>query len=260
MSATISRAHLKLGKRPPRHDARTLHLSDYLKPAAFPKAPAKVDYTKAITKWPIGMLLNDELGDCTIAGALHFRQVVTANTKGAACFTPTDAQVLEGYERICGYDPSQGKENNPTDNGGDLLTVLNSWRKDGIGGEKILAFAKVNLRAANDLKAAIDIFGGLYAGVGLPLSAQDQKIWDVAKGKNGQIYSWGGHCVPVHYYDSRQVQCVTWGTKQPMTWAFFHKYFDEGYVVLTDEWLNAQGKTPDGFDLDTLRADLAKVI
>ena len=42
-----------------------------------------------------------------------------------------------------------------------------------------------------------------------------------------------------------------------MTLAFFKKYVDEGYVILSPEFINSQGVSPEGFDLPTLQSDLA---
>jgi hypothetical protein len=40
-----------------------------------------------------------------------------------------------------------------------------------------------------------------------------------------------------------------------MTWAFWEAYCDEAYAILSHDFLE-KNKTPDGFDLATLRADL----
>lgn len=42
-----------------------------------------------------------------------------------------------------------------------------------------------------------------------------------------------------------------------MNLAFFKKYVDEGYVILSHEFINSQGVSPEGFDLPTLQADMA---
>ena len=55
----------KLGRKAIKTDSRTLALGRYLTPAV-PPPPAAADWTKGIARW--GMMLNDTLGDCTIAG------------------------------------------------------------------------------------------------------------------------------------------------------------------------------------------------
>ena len=104
-------------------------------------------------------------------------------------------------------------------------------------------------------------FGGLYAGVALPVSAQRQTgwTWDVTSATPKDFGSWGGHAIPIVAYDSAGLTCVTWGTLQKMTWAFWDAYVDEAYACLTPDWIAADGKAPSGFDLASLQADLSLI-
>jgi hypothetical protein len=252
----------RLGKRAPRHDARTLHFSDYLRVGAAVLVPTKVDYVSKVPN--IGPLLNDDIGDCTIAGALHLTQVWTFFGDLSEDFVPTDLMALQEYSRVCGYRPTYGPDGKPlsndTDQGGVLLDVLNEWRKSGLAGHKIDAFAKVNMRSTLDVRAAIYLFGGVYSGIGLPISAQRQRVWALARGPDSEIYSWGGHCVNLCAYSSRYLTCMTWGAAQRMTYGFMKYYFDEGYVPLSLQWLDkVGGHTPTGLDLAALREDLQKI-
>jgi len=43
-----------------------------------------------------------------------------------------------------------------------------------------------------------------------------------------------------------------------MTWAFWERYVDESYAIISPDFLDA-GKAPNGFDLAALRRDLALV-
>src|SRR6185437_1570180 len=102
------------------------------------------------------------------------------------------------------------------------------------------------------VQLAIELFGGIDVGVALPITAQNQAIWDVAP--NWAIEaapgSWGGHAVPVLDYDADGLLCVTWGAPKRMTWRFWSTYVDESYAVLSSAWMNAQnGKDPEGLDL-----------
>jgi len=66
----VDHAREKLGKKPARHDPRTLQMANYL---ALPAFPASRDWTnKAKPAW--GMMLNDQLGDCTCAAIGHIIQ------------------------------------------------------------------------------------------------------------------------------------------------------------------------------------------
>ncbi len=139
--------------------------------------------------------------------------------------------------------------------------MLNYWRKKGIAGHKILAFAALDPRNIEHVKQSVYLFGGTYIGVQLPLSAQAQDIWDVPSTGptgDGEPGSWGGHAVCVVAYNATGLWVVTWGKLQFMTWAFWHTYCDEAYAVFSTDML-AKGKSPAGFDLPQLQADLAEI-
>ena len=63
--------------------------------------------------------------------------------------------------------------------------------------------------------------------------------------------------MPVVAYDARTVTVVTWGALQVMTWSFWAAYCDEAYAILSNDYLTGKKKTPAGFSLAQLLADLA---
>ena len=238
----------KLGKNPPVHDARTLMFGAYLKPQLPPPPPA-VDYGKKVPLWP--MYGNDIYGDCTCAAAGHMIQCWTANA--AAELSPANNSVIHFYEHFVGTPP-------PPDAGCDMLTVLRYWRKTGLANHKVLAFTGLTLGDATQAKQALDMFGGLYIGLSMPLTAQDQDVWDWTGSLTGPARpgSWGGHAVDVVGYSDAGLEVVTWGALKLMTWAFWRRYCDEAYCILSPDFLQA-GKAPNGFDLAALKADLELV-
>lgn len=246
-----------LGKRPTKVDPRTLKFSRYLKKRALPPPPPTLDYGGKVAAW--GMMQNDRLGDCTCAAAGHQIQVWTSQAKGRAV-TVSDGSVIKAYSAVSGYDPRTGKN----DNGAFALDVLNYWRKTGVGGRKILAYAAVDPKDHFQVKAALYLFGGLYTGLALPATAEAQvgTLWDVAGPPQGDAApgSWGGHMVNAPRYDPDKVEVVTWGGLQWASWAFWDGYVDECYVAVTSDWLDARGKTPAGFNILALLADLSQVI
>lgn len=238
-------SRMKLGKKPPKVDRRTLRLARYLTPA-LPPPPPSVTNSQGITAW--GMMLNDNLGDCTIAGVAHAIQVWTLS-KGNEVTVP-DSTVQQYYEKWDGYDP-----NNPaSDQGGVELDVLNDWRQQGFSDHPLRAFADPDPQDTLHVKQAIALFGGLYIGLRLPISAQTQNVWDVDTSPNGQPGSWGGHCVFVPDYDANGLTSITWGAPKKMTWGFWSTYCDEAHALLSPDW-----QPPAGFDMAALRADLAAV-
>lgn len=246
----VDHSQMKLGRRFIRYDARTLRLARYVKAMAPP--PAAVDWTKGITDF--GMMLNDQLGDCTIAAAAHAVQIWSANL-GTESTLP-DSAILAAYEQWDGYDPSDPA----TDQGGVCLDVLNSWRQNGFAGHRLLAFADPQAANLEAVRQAIHLFGGVYIGLSLPLTARDQDVWEMgARGDaNAEPGSWGGHCVFVPKYDADSFTCITWGSLKQMTLAFWGECCDEAHALLSNDWVGAKG-SPLGLDLPQLEADLQAV-
>lgn len=225
-----------------------LRAGRYLVATSYPDV---VDYLSKVKNWP--MYLNDRYGCCTIAGGGHIIQGESTYGQGATQ-TITNTDVLTAYEAVSGFDPSTGKN----DNGAVMQDVLSYWRKTGIGGHKILAFAELDVKNLDEVRQALDTFGSIYIGIDFPDSAMDQfnagKPWDVVKGSPLD----GGHAINGGYYDvNGNWKVVTWGEVQEMTPAFWDKYVEEAWIVVTPEWLNAQGQSPSGFDLHGLGEELA---
>jgi len=241
----------KLGKLAVRHDPRTLKLGNYL--GAIPELPAAMDWFSGIKDW--GMMGNDKIGLCTCAALGHMLQAESAALGSE--YTVPDATVIAAYSAITGYDPETGAN----DNGAVELDVLNWFRQNGFGGKSLLAYAAVNPLNHDHSKLTIWQFCGAYIGLALPVSAQEQlddgRPWDVVRGPNGIAGSWGGHAVPVIGYDDKYVTCVTWGQLQKMTWAFWDKYCEEAYALLTSDW--SKFGACDYFQVSDLQKALAEI-
>lgn len=251
---TIDHTQVKLGKGPKRTDRRTLQLRNFLQPTG--NVPSSVRWDHFVDKY--NMLLNDQLGDCTIATVGHMERTWTSADEPRVPYSISDQEVLRAYSRVSGYDPATGAN----DNGAVVLDVLNLWRKEGIGGQRIVAYAEVDPHSKAEIKYGVFAFGAVYLGLNLPLSARNQ----IAAGNRWEISgwswlpwsparpgSWGGHAVPIVGYDSRQVYVATWGAVQAMTWGFLAKYCDEAYAVLPETfWTGSDRKSPNGVDLDAL--------
>jgi len=244
-------SQMKLGRKAVKTDSRTLRLAKYMTPSLPPAPPAR-DWSNGITDW--GMMLNDKLGCCTIAGIAHAVQVWSCNVSTE--FTVPDSQVQQYYEEWDGYNPDDPS----TDQGGIELDVLNNWKKNCFDGHELLAFADVDKTALDKIRQAINLFGGLYIGISLPITAQDQDVWDVAPegGPGSQSGSWGGHAVFVCAYDEETFTCITWGKLKKMTAAFWTEYVDEAHALLSPDWIADKG-APSGFDLDDLQTDLSLI-
>lgn len=247
---------MKYGRRPAHSPAvrPRVRLGPALRPAELPVVPnAVVDELSAVGEWP--MYLNDEIGDCTVAAAGHMIEAWTAYGRGTAVKI-SDGDVLEAYRAVSGYVPGDPS----TDTGAVMQDVLDFWRKTGIGGHRILAFAEVDIRRAAQVEAALYLFGHVYLGLVVPASAEDQfaagQPWDLVRNDGGIL---GGHAVNLGGWDASmpghvRLEVVTWGRRQQMTSAFWRQYVQEAWVVADQEWVNATGGSPPGLDAAALNA------
>jgi hypothetical protein len=232
----------RLGKHPAKHDPRTLKLAKYLT-TALPEPPANVDWTVA-AKAPWGMMLNDTLGDCTCAAMGHEVQVATANHGHEV--TVSNQNVLSAYEAVGGYVPGQPN----TDNGANMLDVLKYWRAVGIGGHKIVGFAKVNPLDWLEVRQAIELFAGMYVGLALPLSAQNQNCWSLSGAgprpfaADFQPGSWGGHCVFVPGYTAEPAGAAGTWPAAPADGRVASATRGAGRVPVSDGWRQQEQNTP----------------
>jgi hypothetical protein len=246
---------MKLGKLAPKIDNRTLQLANYLDTAKLPTIPTQEDWSGKVPSWPL--YGNDVLGDCTAAGVGHMLMCWSANANTEV--VPTDHDVVTLYSAVSGYDPSTGEN----DNGAVEIDVLNYWRKTGIASHKIYAYASLGTRNHNLIKAAVYLFGGIYIGIALPLSAQNQDVWDISANGfrgDGRPGSWGGHAINLVGFTQDYLIGVTWGALKKMTWAFADHYMDEAYAVLSQDFIDSKGIAPNAVNWSALQADLKIVV
>lgn len=246
--------NFKLGKKPPTYDKRDLRFENYL--IALPKPPAQFGHEKFIGSTAWGMLGNDTVGDCTVAGADHEQMLWASEGQKAASFTT--ANTIGDYSAITGYNPNDPN----SDQGADVRDVLKYRAKTGLvdakkSRHKIGAYVALQPGNLSHLYAAMYLFGAVGIGIEFPASAMDQfnagKVWSVVSRSPIE----GGHYVPLVARRSHLI-CVTWSQIQPMTTAFYQKYCDEAWVALSPEML-ASGKSPEGFNLAQLQADLKAI-
>ena len=204
------------------------------------------------------MFLNDQLGDCVPAAMAHMIEQWSFYATGVQAGI-TNQQVLGAYEVLGGYIPGDPT----TDNGVVMLSALQWWKNTGFAGHKILAYMSVDWTNLTEVFQAIQLFGNVFYGLALPISAQSGEGWTVGLGgpENGgfntAVGGWGGHCVPVVAASPETLTCITWGQRLKMSHNFFADYAEEAYVVLSPDWFSKLGTSPTGLDLNQLTADLA---
>lgn len=244
---------VKLGKLSPNREGNLLKLSQLTTSPII--VPPTLENGCGIKEW--GMMRNDEIGCCTAAGAAHLQMLWLSEVSNFIQVTVDE--VLQFYSDTTGY-----KLNDPsTDCGGVETDVLNHWQNIGFKiantYHKINGWVSLNENNPLELKAGMYWFGGVYAGVSLPLSAQNQMVWDITNPfllGDAEPGSWGGHCIILIGYNEIGPIAVTWGVRKQITWGWWRAYGDEAYAICSLDYLNKDGKTPDGFDLTQLQEDL----
>lgn len=258
MVPSLPAAGRKLGRLPRAFDPRIPHMSALGATRALPPPPISADWTTKLHQ-PLGLMLNDRLGDCTCAAFYHARQVWSANT-GASQAADPDKDVLRLYEGACGYRPADPD----SDRGGVEQRVLQYLLKTGapVGNgrtrDRIVAFVEVDPRNIDDVKRTIADCGLAYIGFNVPASilpanAEPPAVWTVDPANSRII---GGHAVVLPGYDPQGARVISWGEEYAMTWEFFAKFVDEVYAIVDRGWAEATGKTPLGMTIAELEAQM----
>jgi hypothetical protein len=222
-------------------DMGTLH--DYMR-SNIPTPPTAVDYSPRVKSYP--MALNDEYGDCTIAGAIHMLQLQYAEV-GEDFKYPGDEAVKEEYFKLTGG----------ADGGLVEASVLQTWMSQGIFGNKISAFSPVNIKNRQEMTAAIYLFGSVYLGVNLPGNAEEQfenhKPWTVSVPQEAPV---GGHCVIATGYNNLGIDLITWGAVQSATWEWWEAYGEEAWVVIPEVFTEIDHGPVWAIDIIALQEDI----
>lgn len=255
----------KLGRLPAVHPHGMRMLAEVTERLGLPTPPSAVawykgchtsnGYRPSITNW--GMLGNDDAGDCVFAGGAH-QELLWTSIAGAPLVLTTD-QVLSEYSRLTGYVRGDAA----TDGGAVESQIWEEWRTNGLFGRKIEGFVGVNPKSRVQLKDAVWFFGAAMLGLNLPISCQDQPVWDVpldGLAGPGEPGSWGGHATLLVGAGERGVSMVTWGEVKHATWEFMAAYCDEAYAMLSTDWLDRSGASPGGVPLHSLEADLRRIL
>jgi hypothetical protein len=258
-----SKGTWKMGRRRPVARAPRLSLKNYLR-ATLPPAPASCDYSGPAMEALQNIYLNNELGDCVIAGGYHVIGVETGNANGGTPFIATSQQITADYSAIGGYNPNDPS----TDQGCDETTALDYWSQTGFADHsKLLGYLAVDPTNQAELMSALYLFENLYFGLELPdkyvnpAPSASGFTWDTA----GPPDPNNGHCIVGVGYNAHGVQIDTWGMIGTFTWAAIAKYCTTSangalYVLLSqDELTQGQTRAPNGVDWTALVADFDSI-
>lgn len=241
----------RLGRRPPSNKPAIM-FAQIAATAVLPH-PSTVDNLDDVTDF--GLYGNDQYGDCGPVSVANSIKLLTKIGTGEEV-SVTQADVFDLYRRS--GNPNFDPETDTDDNGVDMQTMLEALLKDGIGGRKPLAFAKVDVTNLDEVRAAIAYFGCVLFGIDLQLGQQDDSdpggVWDYEPSRE-----WGGHAIVAGKYTSRtepgvpDFSAITWAFTIGMTDAFCAHQLEEAWVVIWPEHLTH----PDflaGVDINALAA------
>lgn len=246
------------GLRPVKEQPK-LRLVDYLRPSDLPSVDSlkfPLGHTDAIKP---AMFMNDQLGDCAIAGSIE--EVRLANALRGVTVPFTDATAVKNYSAIAGYNPDDPS----SDQGTDVHDLFTYRKKTGIVDakgkrHKVAAYVGLTPGDFDELLIALSLFDMVGIGIQCPDYIQTQfeagQPWHLIRGRH-RIE--GGHYIPVvGATDRNTAQLYTWGAVQGITSPFYNAYSDVAVVALTDEMLTG-GKSPEGFDRAKLLHDLGEL-
>jgi hypothetical protein len=141
------------------------------------------------------------------------------------------------------------------DSGLNELDVLNYWQSHSASGDKILAFASIDVKNHTHVQQAIQLFGGVYLGFVVQQNCIQE--FDARQPWTPGPLTQDGHAVFAVAYDSAGVTVLTWGNTQKATWTWWDECVDEAYAILPPE--AKQSDFAPGFNFVQLQADLQGV-
>lgn len=246
---------LMLGRRPPDPERPTLKLGRYLATEAVVPHPDGADYLGKVQDW--GMYGNDRYGVCGPTSVANQRKQVTRYLLGEE--RPPSIEDVFGLYRAAGnptFDPTSGAG----DDGVVMADMLSALLHEGIAGTKPLAYAQVDVKNVDEVRAAIGLFGSVLFGVDLDVAQEqqlrEQQPWDYVR----RSAEWGGHAVLAGAYTGDMahgavdISVVTWGARVGVTDEFCARQLDEAWVVIWPELLGTT-EFAEGVDLSALAHD-----
>ena len=243
--------NLFLGCAPPRPGAVQLKLSAYLDMAALPPIPKEFGHEEHDPPIPWGMLGNDQVGDCVVAGGAH--EHMLWSQMGGKPLTFNTRDIYRDFTAITGLPPSPLV-------GADMQQAASFRLKTGLLGadgkrHRIAAYLEITPGNLKQLYAAMYLFGAVGCAVHLPSTAERQfsnhQSWHIVGGG----YWLGYHYVPCVALREGNIVCITWGRFQAMRPSFYVANNVQSIVYLSDEALT-DGKSLEGFDRDALHTDM----
>ncbi len=235
----------------PSPEPPALQLKSYLLPHLLPAVPAVFGHQIAYPARGWGMLANDRVGDCTVAGAMHC--IMLWNKIRGRTLTFTDRDARSDYYTITGGE----------DIGVDMVTAARFWRNTGfrdasINRHKIAAYMAVDPKNLEHVYEAAYLFNAV--GLGVKIRESDGEAF--MHGSPWQSHSdavVGYHYVPlIGRAANGNAVVVTWGGAQEVEQSWLGANLQECMAMVSEEDLML-GKSEEGFDINALLDDLGMI-
>lgn len=226
-------ANFKFGRKQPK-GAPALAFASVAEALVIPDHPAQYNST-GWSGWDI--LGNDKYGDCVAVTWATVRRIVT--TWAGQPSYPSLSQVLKFYRtQNPNFDPAGSSSTNgpgsSADGGMDIQTALEYLlHNGGPDGVKALAFAKVDHRNVDEMKAAIALFDYLWLGVNVT-DVNEQEFPNTPWTPEGNIL--GGHSITGTGYDPSKFDMETWACESFLSTDFITKGSASGAGV-EEAWI-----------------------
>jgi hypothetical protein len=256
---------VNLGLKPYVHNPLFPQLRAVLHGVKTGSVPDDFDWADGLPS-DVGMLGNDDVGDCVIANAFHQDSVWLQKTSKIVNVDTTE-NALRCYSEATGY--VQGDET--TDQGTDMQAFIRYWATTGIpvgtdgGRRKIIAGVETDPRHLDDLQLATFECGGASIGVMLrknilPELTDPPDVWDF----DPNAEEAGLHCVTLTGRKTSQKlwPIISWGQngKYFVTDNFLQNCLSMSFGIISGEFVNGYtGKTPLGLGLDEWQARMEAV-
>lgn len=208
--------------------------------------------------FPWGMLGNDKVGDCEVAGAIHGQML--DNAEGERAVPEFDEDGAIGiYSAIGGYDPKKPS----TDQGLSTRETLSFRRKKGFGDarkhdHRIGIFGTLDYRDVDLLDEVGAKTGKIAIGTAITTAAAEQFDRCEPFHLTGDDELDGYHCVYIVGKLAGNFVVSTWGTLALMTPSYLQAQGDEAWAYATGAQINSEsGETLAGLDVEKARAFIA---
>ena len=211
--------------------------------------PAAVDW---YSRTPLNgdALGNDVLGDCVPAAALRAVQAMRVQI-GGDIRLPTRAQAEALYRDWAGWD---GVPGSATDLGTASDTAAARWAKDGIwwgAWHDWPAVVGLDPRITSHLRDALAWLGPVQLDIHLPEACFAATDWQAPAA--GDAFA-GWHRICLLGYDEAWFYAASWGLLVRLSPAFVEACGADAMACVSRSWLDTQGRSPLGLDIDALEA------